>query len=330
MQTVETNETSTDLVIINEQTTLNAISVVRIKEQALQEAKDLLKFKIKGIDDKDGYKHADVKRAEVRQQRLGVQSKTKDIEGQLKNFKDRVREEATSIVNILKSAEEHLKVEIHKVDAEKERIKEIKIDARKKRIIDAGFKDNGAVYIAGEVILAQDKIGSYSDDELDQYIADGMKEIARLKAQQEEIAEAKRIKAEAEKLKAEQEAKAKQDEQAKSIPADRTPPSSRDDTNFQMAGRVNRPSPELGGSVPFGGGKGHMDIPAETKKVQADAHFNKPVPPANSFANMSFEIGFKAGCEAIIQMLQTGEKMTRAELVNRIKALNPSDYTKPF
>ena len=327
-----TPKPSTELVIIDEQTTLNAISTVQIKEQTLAKARELLNFKINGLEDKDGYKKADDSRAKVRKLRLGVQNRVKDIKAQVRDFTKRLDDEATSVVDVLQKAENHLKLEIAKVDEEKERIKAEEARKRQQMLLDAGFKYNGSFFVAGEVILAPDKLVSYSDEELQQHVDAGKREVARIAAEQAEIARLREA-AEA-KARAEQEAAEKDrllNELKKKASIDYDP-----DVAVVPQKGVVRDGEIVTAAQPVTHATFPQNSPARqfrpvpAPRPDVTGKWQDAQPSNNQFANVSFEIGFKTACEAVVQLLQGGEKMTRAELIQRIRALKPEDHTKPF
>jgi hypothetical protein len=189
---VTTPKADAPIVVFTEQTMLDAISAVQIQEKTLAHAQDLLTFIIKGVDDREGYKTADTKRARIRDLRLKVQKRAKELKDQANEFKKRIDTEADRITGILGAAEDHLKGEIARIDNVKEEAKRAEAKRRQELLIGAGFKWNGSFFIAGEVILAPDKLLGYSDDELAQHIEAGKREVERIAAERAEIDRLKR------------------------------------------------------------------------------------------------------------------------------------------
>jgi hypothetical protein len=320
-----TPETSKELVVITEQNVLDALSAISIKEQTLAKAKELLNFKIAGLDDKEGYKKADDSRAKVRKLRLDVQKRSKDIKDQVNDFKRKLDDETTRITGILGQAEEHLRSEIGRIDAEKEAIKQREAQRRQKLLLDAGFRWNGTFFIAGEVILAPEKLINYSDEELEQHLEAGKREVARIAAEQAELA---RLKAEAEaKARAEQEAAAKELELEKlrkkaSIDYDPTEALLAQKAKLAKTEEfLEQAKQDIAPALPESQKYEQLVGRGQRQPQPGLAHTSAPTP---------FEIGFRTAISAVIFLLNTPEKMTRAELIERIRGLKPEDHTKPF
>jgi uncharacterized protein YacL (UPF0231 family) len=200
------NTADATVLVITEDTVLQGISNVQIQEKTLQSAKELLKFTIDGIDDREGYKSADTKRAKVRELRLKVQKRAKELKDQANEFKRRIDSEADRIVGILQGAEDHLKSEIARIDNVKEEAKRAEAKRRQELLIGAGFRWSGTFFVAGEVILSADKLLTFSDDELAQHIEAGKREVERIAQEQAELARLKAIEDDRNaKLQAEQE-----------------------------------------------------------------------------------------------------------------------------
>ena len=312
---------SKEIVLIDNQTTLNALSYIQLKTETLEKAKALLKFRVNGIDDKEGYKKADASRAKVRQLRLNVQKKAKSVKDQVNDFKRRIDDEANSITGILGQAEDHLKSELAKVDEEKERIKQAEAKRRQQLLLDAGFKHNGHFFVAGEVILAPDKLMSYSEEDLEHHIEAGKREVARIEAEQAEI---KRLKEQAEQaerqriLADKKKEPAPQQEEPEEIITAAQPVRGSGIPRFE---NPPPPPPRSNNLPPYQGGPLHNPGPVNARRTAVET--------VHSGDQNAFDNGFKTACNAVVQLLSGQEKFTRAQLIERIKSLNSEHYS-PF
>lgn len=116
-------------------------------------------LKIEGIEDKDGYKKVYAAWQEVREKRIGVEKKHKEIKSDYLTISRAIDAEKNRLVDKLKPLEDKLGDEVDRIDAlkkeEKERAEreaQERLQARVNALIENGMQFNGSFYSIGEQI----------------------------------------------------------------------------------------------------------------------------------------------------------------------------------
>ncbi len=183
---------------------------------------------INGIQDRDAYLTAQDGYKLVRNHRLAVERKRKEIVEFPNKFLKAVNGEAKRITELLTPIEEHLKLQVGVYEQAEAAEKQRKANELRTKLLEAGFKFDGNFYVCGMHTITADSLADMDDDRLQYYLKEGASIVAaekaaearrqaEIKAQQEAAqaleAERKALaaqKAEFERLKAEQEAKFEQ------------------------------------------------------------------------------------------------------------------------
>lgn len=167
---------------------------------------------ISGIADREAYLVASDGYKIVRNHRLAVERKRKEIVEFPNKFLKAVNAEATRIKDLLTPIEEHLKLQVGVYEQAEAAEKEKLAQERRATITEAGFKFDGAFYICGIHTISTTQLVDMDEDKLAYYVKEAQSIIAAEKA-----AEERRIAA----VKAQQEAAQKLEADRKALEAER-------------------------------------------------------------------------------------------------------------
>lgn len=189
VEDVKNYSLSTDDIIQNE------IRKYSVADAVILDLKDKFKgLKIKGIDDKQGYKAVKEARSIMQKYRTGVENKRKELKADSLKIGAGIDGEAKRLTSLILEVEDPLKLKLEKIDAElqaeKDRIEkeaEEKLNARVKELEEVGLKFDGSFYSIGENISVDIvTIKDFSDDVFAEFKS-------RVSAENDKIVEAERI-----------------------------------------------------------------------------------------------------------------------------------------
>jgi len=163
-----------------------SIQLFDVEQKIMEQAKSLLEIKLVDPNDSKAYKEADGNRAKFRKLRLEIEKKAKELKKPAQDYVKHVNNKAGFYVDALKPVEEHLKKELAGIDRQREKIKEAEQARRIKLLVDAGFLFDGSFYVAGQVMISPNKIVDFDEDELNQHIESGKRELERIEQKRKE------------------------------------------------------------------------------------------------------------------------------------------------
>jgi len=292
----------------------NAVAKFNITDHYLGEIKRKYgSLKITGPEDKANYELAVAGISELRTLRNRVEDKRKELKEFSLTYGRAVDAEAKRITESIVSAEENLRKERQRIDDEKEAIRLAEYQRKVKALTDAGFRFDGQLYIAGDVMLQAKRIDTLDEPTLQNFIESGQRELERIR--QEEEARKRREQEQAERA-AELERKerdlAEREARLSALEAEK-------DAVFPDT-PVPTPEPEENGQ------QSQNQEPAR-QPIQQSA----PMPSrlAQTFPARPIHAEFLAGANqmrnAIIRQFNTDEKHTKAEWIQIFKQLNPAN-----
>lgn len=166
-----------------------------------------LAITITGINDREAYIIAQDGYKIVRNHRLAVERKRKELVEFPNKYLKAVNGEATRIKDLLTPIEEHLKLQVGVYEqaeaAEKERLAQ----ERRAKLTEAGFKFDGAFYVCGMHTISTTQLVDMDEERLAYYVKEGQAIIAAEKAaEQRRLAEIEAQKAAAAALEADRKA----------------------------------------------------------------------------------------------------------------------------
>lgn len=172
-----------------------------------QMQKKYMAITITGIADREAYLVAQDGYKIVRNHRLAVERKRKEIVEFPNRFLKQVNGEATRIKELLTPIEEHLKLQVGVYEqaeaAEKERLAQ----ERRAKLTEAGFKFDGSFYVCGMHTISATQLVDMEEDRVAYYVKEGQAIIAAEKAAEERrLAAIKAQQEAAQKLEAERKA----------------------------------------------------------------------------------------------------------------------------
>jgi hypothetical protein len=198
------------------------VAVAELTKQATDAAiaelsKKYLSLKINGLNDEKGFKDVHAARMDVRNRRIAVEKKRKELKEDALKFGKAVDAEAKRITGLLAPIEEHLEAEESAVENEKKRIKEEqerkeqeRIQARFNRLFEYGCRFDGKDFSIHGFVIPQSLAKSANDEQYADICAEIEK---RIEAENARIAEEERLRKEEEerlaKVREEQEAEAR-------------------------------------------------------------------------------------------------------------------------
>lgn len=168
-------------------------------------AEDYLPLKINGIDDKEGFKAVHAARMIVKDSRIKVEKKRKELKEDALRYGQAIDKEANRIKALIAPVEEHLDAEENAVEeakkaieAEKARQEELRIQARRDLLVALGIQFNGQMWSYQALTLPEPLLKVSSDEQFEKLFAQFNEAVA---AEKERLAaeEAAR-KAESERL----------------------------------------------------------------------------------------------------------------------------------
>ena len=189
IEEVSNHSLSTDDIIQNE------IRKYSVADAVIAEYKDKFKgLKIKGIDDKQGYKAVKEARSIMMKYRTGVENKRKELKVDSLKIGAGIDGEAKRLTSLILEVEEPLKDKLEKIDAEiqaekdkAEKEAEEKLNVRVKELEEVGLKFDGSFYSIGENISVDIvTIKDFSDEVFAEFKI-------RVSAENDKIVEAERI-----------------------------------------------------------------------------------------------------------------------------------------
>lgn len=248
---------------------------------------------IAGVEDKAGYKKVDAARKKVKNYRLAVTNKEKELLELPKNFTAAVKGESKRLVDALKPIEDDLHVKQKAIDdvvaeqkrkaAEAAAAEARKIAFREKSLYDLGaLRDGEGRFVVREWAVEPDQVKDLPEDEFT-LLVQAIKQ-TEPKPQPAEAAPAP----------------------SEPLPADTTPTQAEAAPAATAAAPINIPT---------------RRTPAAAATAAAPAQATTSAPQATPGPDLRFVAGFEAAKRAVIAILQSPDKMTRAELINRINNL---------
>lgn len=156
---IEEVKTSVELIPVD-QRAANEVSRFNIaREWIADRKKQYGKLKIKGLDDREGEKKVKAAWQEVRNKRLAVDKKHKEIKQDYLVITRAIDGEKNNLTDLLSEIEKPLKDELDRIDNEREELKmkaqreaEEKLRIRVEELAENGMGFNGSYYAIGETI----------------------------------------------------------------------------------------------------------------------------------------------------------------------------------
>ena len=189
VEEVKNYSLSTDDIIQNE------IRKYSVADAVIAEYKNKFKgLKIKGIEDKQGYKAVKEARSIMMKYRTGVENKRKELKADSLKIGAGIDGEAKRLTSLILEVEEPLKDKLEKIDAEiqaekdkAEKEAEEKLKVRVKELEEVGLKFDGSFYSIGENISVDIvTIKDFSDEVFAEFKI-------RVSAENDKIVEAEKI-----------------------------------------------------------------------------------------------------------------------------------------
>lgn len=171
---------------------------------------------IAGIDDKEGEKAVKTAWQEVRNKRLAVANKHKEIKADYLVITRAVDKEKNELTELLEEVEKPLKAELDRIEQERENIKlqkereaQEKLQGRVSELLDNGMKFNGSYYSIGDTIsMDVVTLKEFSDDLYNQFLDRVKAENDRIKqAENDRLEQERKDREEQERLREENERK---------------------------------------------------------------------------------------------------------------------------
>jgi hypothetical protein len=193
-QTTETTPIVDVEILENESFINNALTKFDASAAYIAEQKALATaLTIAGIADKEGYKSADRNRKDLKQKRLEVANKKKELIDLPKKFIAAIKAHAEPIEEALKQIEAIYQTKtdvIDKLQAEADRVEQERLQklfvGRTQELIDIGFLFNGKVYVLGTSIHMPSEIQNATDEAWTTILANGKDVAAAIKKQKDE------------------------------------------------------------------------------------------------------------------------------------------------
>lgn len=270
-----------------------------------QAAADYSNLTISGAEDASGYDAVRNAIARFTGLRTGIEKTRTEIKAPALLFGRRVDAEAKRLTDLIAGAESKLRKEKARIDeirederraaerAEMERYKQ-----RTDQLFAVGFVYDGSDYIAGNIAVWADGLLKLTDEQFVELLENGRKEIEIEKASKQAYAE--QLVREAEQ------AYARKSEQAAKEAA-----TARQTVQDQRSPETTQPPIEVKAGAPG------------LTEVEPDAFF-RPVAIVSAPEHPNpYITGFHTAINAVLQILDTPEKFTRAELRAKIQHLKP-------
>ena len=141
-------------------------------------AEDYLPLKINGIDDKEGFKAVHAARMIVKDSRIKVEKKRKELKEDALRYGQAIDKEANRIKALIAPVEEHLDAEENAVEeakkaieAEKARQEELRIQARRDRLVALGVQFNGQQWNYQAINLPEPMLKCANDEQFEKLFA---------------------------------------------------------------------------------------------------------------------------------------------------------------
>ena len=326
VETVETTDDVTTLITEDVVTnTLKKFSVTGAKVAQL--TADYGALKILGPDDKENFKTVSSALSEVRNLRFFVENRRKELKRPVIDMGNAIDGEAKRITNMITPLENHLKAEVDRTEREIEERKRAEERRRIQALQAAGFQIVGQSYVLGGVGDFFDNIMAMDAEAFDGFLSDGKQEAERLAAerrrQEEEAAKLRAEQAELEefrKWKAQQEADKAVELVQNVLDADLATPQAPATTTVDIW-----EAPERVQTYPNNvteATKQPLNVWDVPQKTQGPTTYDyKPSP--KSEGEMWYNNGFEAAKRGVLAILDSPEKFTRAQLKELINALKP-------
>lgn len=135
IEVIEEIKTDNSLVKANDQIN-TGLAVFENKKAELTSLASESKITISGIDDKENIKKADAQRKLLKAQRVQITKDGKAMRDQLTVVSRKISEKEKELIGIISPVEDDLQNQLDKVEAEKERLRQIEIEKENKRIQD--------------------------------------------------------------------------------------------------------------------------------------------------------------------------------------------------
>lgn len=302
---------------------------------------------IVGIEDRDAYLTAQDGYKLVRNHRLAVERKRKEIVEFPNKFLKLVNGEATRIKDLLTPIEEHLKLQVGIYEKAESAEKERKAQVRRVQLTEAGFKFDGAFYVCGVHSISTTQLVDMTDDRLEYYIKEATTIVAMEKAA-EERRKQEAIAAEAAQkaIEAERQALAKERQELAALKAEmevlkaslQTKPTDAEEAERarqkaivdDFKAKQTPPVTEGGGFVPADGPmwkKHNDDVAAMTAKTHNDSAPNffedDTITSAVQPHTPEYIDGFEHCREAVLAIFADPTPRKRGEFVEAIKLVRP-------
>lgn len=182
---------------------LSELKKFNITDSAIAEMKEqFMPLIITGLDDKDGLKKVHDARIIVRNKRIEVEKKGKELRADANAFNKAVLAEENRIVKMLEPIESHLQSqediieqEKERIRAEKEKIEQERIQKRINRLINLKMQFDGSAYSFGDLSIQTIQVSGFTNEQFDEFLLkiEAAKETERLRIEAEEAAKKKEL-----------------------------------------------------------------------------------------------------------------------------------------
>lgn len=145
-----------------------------VSTAVLSEIQKYTALKIQSLDDREGYKAVHEARMTVKNLRVQIEKRRKELKADALEYGRRVDSEAKKYFDQIEPVESHLQAEEKRVDDEKERIRraaeeaeKAKFQAKQTRLFDLGCKFDGSRFSIFDVVISLSDIQEASDTQFD-------------------------------------------------------------------------------------------------------------------------------------------------------------------
>jgi hypothetical protein len=305
-------DNNTPLTIIPGDAISKAVQAYELPDQKIQIMKDYCaKIEIAGPNDKENYKLAKTALSRVRSTRTAIEAKRKELKQPALDYGRAVDEEAKRLTAIIEPVEADLRRKVDAIDKEKERIEAERRNNLHNEMLAAGFKMQAGVYVLGTLIYSQQQVWDATVEQLKEIYELALGEVRRIEAEQAELERLRKL---AEQAEVE---RTVQDIKRKDIPP-YVPPAD----PFANIPAPTSYAQNVTVDPNAAPASDHTNAHHPHEQAMVDTPETVRTTPQTTLPPVYIE-GFKAAQARIIEILNSPEKLTRAQWIDKISRLKP-------
>lgn len=294
-------DTTNTLVIIPGDAISKAVQAYELPDEQIRVMREFCeKIAIAGPEDKANYKLATQAYSKVKKTRTAIEAKRKELKEPALEFGRAVDAEAKRLTALIEPVESALKAKIDVIDREKERQEQERRNHLHNEMITAGYKFQSGVYVVGNMLHSQQQVWDATQAQIVDMIQNGLAEVRRIEAEQAELDRLRKLAEEAEARKV-----------VEAIKEPNIP-------NYVEYPNEGTPHTSMAPNDPF------ANIPSvlPPQKQEPIAPASTSTTPIEDFRPGYIE-GFNAAKVRIIEILESPEKLTRAQWIDKIGRMKP-------